>query len=76
LLTPSRVPTKSEAPFRLNLRIGGKPYLLTVTPEGFRLVPKGRRKGVEMPWSVFVSDDALLYSELQASIRKILGTKI
>jgi hypothetical protein len=62
-------------PWRLNLTIKGKPYLLTVTPEGFKLVPRGKRKGVEIPWSVFISDDALLYSDLQASIRKILGTK-
>jgi hypothetical protein len=75
LLVNKNVSTESDVPRRLTLSIKGKPYLLTVTPEGFKLVAKGKRKGVEMPWSAFVSDDALLYSELQASIRKILGTK-
>lgn len=60
---------------RLDLRIRGKAYLLTIDPEGFRLVLKGQRNGIEMPWSVFVEDDAILYSELQASIRKILRPK-
>jgi hypothetical protein len=62
-------------PVRLDIRIHGKAYVLTVTPEGFKLVLKGRRKGIEMPWSAFVSDDVALYSELQASIRKTLGAK-
>jgi hypothetical protein len=75
LLPVDMASTESGVPFRLNLRIRGKPYLLTVTPKGFKLVLKGKRTGVEMPWSAFVSDDAVLYSELQASIRRILGAK-
>jgi hypothetical protein len=73
LLPVNVASTESGVPFRLNLRIQGKPFVLTVTPQGFKLVSKGKRKGVEMPWSAFVSDDAILYSELQASIRRILG---
>ena len=73
MLLCNDVSTESEVPVRLNVRIQGKPYVLTVTPRGFKLVPKGKRRGVEMPWSAFVSDDAVLYSELQASIRKILS---
>jgi hypothetical protein len=75
LLALNIVSTESDVPVRMNLRIKGEPYLLTVTLRGFKLVPRGKRKGVEMPWSAFVSDDALLYSELQVSIRKILGAK-
>jgi ribosomal protein S6E (S10) len=75
LLPVNVASTESGVPFRLNLRIQGKPYVLTVTPQGFKLVLKGKRKGVEMPWAAFVSDDAVLYSELQASIRRILGGK-
>ena len=60
---------------RINLRIRGKPYALTVTRGGFKLVSKGKRKGVEMPWAAFIEDDAVLYSELQASIRRIVGAR-
>lgn len=60
---------------RMDVRIHGKPYALTVTRQGFKLVPRGRGKGIQMPWATFVDDDAVLYSELQASIRKILGAR-
>ena len=60
---------------RIEIRIHGKPYALTITPAGFTLVQKGKRKGIEMPWATFVEDDAVLYSELQASIRRILAAR-
>ena len=42
-------------------------YTLTVTPEGFRLVVKGKRKGVELTWASIVGGDAALASALNAS---------
>jgi hypothetical protein len=72
LLLCKVVSTESDVQVQIKLRVRGKPYSLTVTPAGFKLVPEGKRKGIEMPWSDFVSDDAVLYSELQASIRRIL----
>jgi hypothetical protein len=70
------VSVKADVQVRVDIKIHGKPYFLTVTRGGFKLVPKGKRKGIEMPWSVFVEDDdAVLYSELQASIRSILSAK-
>ena len=60
---------------RIDIRIDGKPYALTVTRSGFTLVPKGKRKGIHMPWTAFVEDDAVLYSELHASIRRALGAR-
>lgn len=68
------VSVDAEMQLRVDVRIHTKPYTLTVTRTGFTLVPKGKRKGIRFPWTVFVEDDdAVLYSELQASIRKILG---
>jgi hypothetical protein len=76
LLLRNVVSVESELQVRVEIRIHGKPYALTVTRNGFKLVPKGKRKGIQMPWAVFVEDDdAVLYSELQASIRKILGAR-
>jgi hypothetical protein len=70
------VSLERELPMRVNVSIHGRPYSLTVTRKGFKLVLKGKRKGIQMPWAVFVEDDdAVLYSELQASIRRILGAK-
>lgn len=65
----------TDVQMRIALRIRGKPYFLMVTRDGFKLVAKGKRRGIEMPWAVFVEDDdAVLYSDLQASIRKILSS--
>lgn len=64
-----------DVQMRIDIRIDGKPYALTVTRSGFTLVPKGKRKGIHMPWTAFVEDDAVLYSELHASIRRALGAR-
>ena len=42
--------TKLHQPFKRELDLNGEKYTLTVTPEGFKLVQKGRRKGVELAW--------------------------
>jgi len=60
--------TKLEVPLRRALSIDGKPYVLTITPTGFLLTEKGRRKGFEMDWGAFVSGDAALASALAASV--------
>ena len=57
-----------ERPLKRALSIDGKAYVLTVTPTGFLLVEKGRRKGYEMDWMAFVSGDAALATALNASI--------
>ena len=60
--------TRLEAPLKRELTIAGEPYVLTITPEGFKLVPKGKRKGYEMAWEAFVSGDEALATALVASV--------
>lgn len=68
------VAVESDLELRMDLLINGKPYALTVTRSGFQLVRKGKRKGVEMPWTFFAEDDdAMLYSELHAAIRRAVA---
>ena len=62
--------TNLERPLRRALMVDGKPYVLTITPTGFLLTEKGRRKGYEMDWDSFVSGDAALSTALNASIAK------
>lgn len=62
--------TKLDKPLKRELRIAGKPYMLTVTPEGLKLVPKGRRKGQELSWSALVSGEAALAAALNASLKR------
>jgi hypothetical protein len=62
------VATKLEKPLRREVSIGGEPFVVTISPEGFKLVGKGRRKGLEIPWEQLVSGEAALATALQASI--------
>jgi hypothetical protein len=60
--------TKLEGPLKRALAIGGDPYVLTITPEGLTLVPKGKRKGYSLAWNAFVSGEAALATALNASL--------
>lgn len=60
--------TKLDKPLKREIQVAGKPYMLTITPEGLKLVPKGRRKGQEISWDALVSGDAALAVALNASL--------
>jgi hypothetical protein len=60
--------TKLNTAFKRELDIDGDKYTLTISPEGFKLVPKGKRKGVELTWSSIIGGDAALATALNASI--------
>jgi hypothetical protein len=61
--------TKLEKPLRREISVEGQPYMLTITPEGFKLVPKGKRKGHELAWKAIVSGEAALAQALSASLQ-------
>jgi hypothetical protein len=62
--------TKLDKPLKREIKVGGKAYMLTITPVGLKLVPKGRRKGQELAWSALVSGEAALATALNASLRR------
>jgi hypothetical protein len=62
--------TKLDRPLKRELDLGGEPYTLTISPEGLKLVPKGRRKGHELAWKDLVSGEAALAVALNASLEK------
>jgi hypothetical protein len=62
--------TKLDKSLKREIEIEGKPYMLTITPEGLKLVPKGKRKGQEIAWSALVSGEAALAAALNASLQK------
>ena len=59
--------TKLRNPFRRELDLNGDKYTLTVSPDGFKLVVKGKRKGIELTWAAIVGGDAALATALNAS---------
>lgn len=60
--------TPLDKPLRRELEIDGRAYTLTLDPEGLKLVPKGKRKGLVLRWQDLVSGDAALATALQASL--------
>ena len=62
--------TKLERPVKRELEVEGKSYTLTISPDGLKLVEKGRRKGQELLWKELVSGEAALAIALNASLEK------
>lgn len=62
--------TRLEKPLKRELDVGGEPYMLTISPEGLKLVPKGKRKGQELTWEDLVSGEAALAAALTASLKQ------
>ena len=60
--------TKLDGELRREVTIGRDAYTLTISPAGFTLALKGRRKGFEMNWADLVSGDAALATALNASL--------
>jgi hypothetical protein len=48
--------------------VNGEKYTLTISPEGFKLVLKGKRKGIELSWASIVGGEAALATALNASV--------
>lgn len=61
--------TKLEKSLRREIQIDGKPFMLTIDPQGLKLVPKGKRKGLELAWQALVSGEAALATALNASLQ-------
>ena len=62
--------TKLDKPLKREVDVGGTAYMLTITPEGLKLVTKGRRKGIELAWKDLVSGQAALAVALNASLER------
>lgn len=60
--------TKLEKTIKRELVIEGRPYTVTVSPEGLKVVEKGKRKGHELTWGSIVSGDAQLTQDLHISL--------
>lgn len=60
--------TKLDSVLKRELTIGGEPYTLTISPEGFSLTIKGHRKGLDIAWTDLVGGDAALATALNASL--------
>lgn len=62
--------TKLEKPLKRELDIRGESYVLTISPEGLKIVRKGKRKGQELAWKDLISGEAALAVALTASLER------
>jgi hypothetical protein len=62
--------TKLDKALKREIDIDGTPYMLTIDPQGLKLVIKGRRNGHELTWKAIVSGDAAVASALNASLEQ------
>ena len=62
--------TKLDKPLRREVDIDGAPYMVTLSPAGVKLVPKGKRKGLELAWKALISGEAALATALNASLAR------
>lgn len=62
--------TKLDKHLKREIDIEGQPFMLTINPEGLKLVPKGKRNGLEIAWKALVSGDAALATALNASLKQ------
>ncbi|HEU0260098.1 MAG TPA: hypothetical protein VFZ94_15765 [Burkholderiales bacterium] len=61
--------TKLDKSLKREIEIDGQAYMLTIDPAGMKLVPKGKRNGLELAWKALISGDAALASALNASLK-------
>ncbi len=70
--------TKLDGEIKREIAIGETAYTITLSPEGFTLVLRGRRNGLSIAWADLVSGEAALATALNASLSANLlpaGTK-
>ena len=65
--------TKLDKALKRELDINGEAYMLTIMPEGLKLVPKGKRNGHEIAWKDIVSGSVALSGALNASLERPEG---
>ena len=65
--------TKLDKALKRELDINGEAYMLTIQPEGLKLVPKGKRNGHEIAWKDIVSGSVALSGALNASLDRPEG---
>ena len=56
--------TKLDKVLKREIDIGGKPYMLAISPDGLKLTEKGRRKGQELLWKDLVGGQAAVAVEM------------
>jgi hypothetical protein len=60
--------TRLDKTIKRELELAGQLYTVSMSPEGVRIVQKGKRKGHEMSWETLLSGDAELRRDLNMTL--------
>ena len=60
--------TRLEKPIKREVEVDGRPYTVTISPGGVKVVEKGKRNGQELAWRDIVTGDARLAQDLRISL--------
>ncbi|HTU68555.1 MAG TPA: hypothetical protein VMF52_21630 [Steroidobacteraceae bacterium] len=63
--------TRLDKPLKREVKIKGKPHVITIDPDGLHLTRKGRRKGIDLRWSDLANGDAAMAVALNASLGRL-----
>jgi hypothetical protein len=63
--------TKLDKLLKREIDIDGKPYMVTLSPEGVKLTEKGKRKGQEVSWKGLVNGEAATAISLSAASSEV-----
>lgn len=62
------MPTPLTKPLKRAITLGEQEYTVTISPEGIKVVEKGKRNGQELSWEAIVSGEAALARDLKRSV--------
>lgn len=60
--------TKLDKALKRELDHNGVAYMVTLSPDGVKIVEKGKRKGIELSWEQLIRGDVTLTQDLEDSI--------
>ena len=60
--------TKLDKSIKRELEHDGKTYTITISPDGVKVVEKGKRNGPQVSWASIISGDAALNENLKISV--------
>lgn len=65
--------TKLDKTIKREIELDGEAYMVSMSPEGVTIKPKGKRKGHEISWRALLSGDADLAQQLTISLDAFAG---
>ena len=60
--------TRLDKTLKREIDLDGQTYTLILSPDGLKVVEKGRRKGTELSWRSIISGEASLMDDLRISV--------